>query len=43
MMLWLTPILIMVENVRPVSTIETSLNTCCYRIPALLVYGLVSL
>jgi len=42
MMLWLT-VLIMVENVRPVSTIKANLNTCCHCIPTLLVYGLVSL
>ena len=41
MMFWLTPALVMLEDVRPVAAIKVSLNACFCNIPAFLVYSLI--
>lgn len=41
MMFWLTPALVMLEDVRPVAAIKASLNACLRNIPAFLGYSLI--
>lgn len=41
MTFWLTPALIMLEDMEPFAAMKTSFNACRRNIPALLVYGLI--